>query len=317
MIMSTIARDAVSTPRRRGRRILIRVAGGLAALLLVVYLGIGALAANILTTPARYLAPGKTPATYGMTYQDVRFPARGGDLEIAGWYIPQAGSNRAIVIVHGKDGSRNTNFDGRVFEIVTALYQHGFAVLMIDLRGHGQSGDAHFSFGLNERRDIEGAVDWLKTQGFAAGSVGLLGISLGAAASIGAAADDPDIGALVADSAYPAIYPVIQRAWSGVSHLPDAFLPGMRLMHRLIFGYDIASSRPVDEIGKIASPVLLIHGTADTFIPIDEARQLKASAPTAELWEVPGATHGAAFGQNPQAYLAKVTDFFQRHLAPR
>ena len=315
--MSTITPAVVPSRLRGSGRILTRMLIGLVALLVVAYLGVGALAANILSTPTRNFTAGDTPTTHGLSYQDVRFLARGGDVELAGWYIPRAGSNRAIVIVHGQDSSRNTNLGGRVFEVVSAFHQHQFAVIMIDLRGHGQSGAAHFSFGLNERRDIEGAVDWLKSQGFAPGSVGVLGISMGAASSIGATADDPDIGALDADSSYAEIYSIIQRLWSNASGLPNAFLPGMRLMHRLMFGYDIASSKPVGEIGKIARPILLIHGTADTLIPIDHARQLKAAAPAAELWEVPCATHADAFGHDPQAYLERVTDFFERQLGSR
>jgi fermentation-respiration switch protein FrsA (DUF1100 family) len=84
-----------------------------------------------------------------------------------------------------------------------------------------------------------------------------------------------------------------------------------------MFGYDIASAKPVSEVGKIARPILLIHGTADAWIPIEHARQLKAAAPAAELWEVPGVTHADAYGQAPQMYLEKVTDFFEQHLGPQ
>jgi alpha/beta superfamily hydrolase len=58
------------------------------------------------------------------------------------------------------------------------------------LRGHGQSADAPFTFGIYERRDVEGAIDWLKSQGFESGKIGVLGVSMGAASVIGAAAGD-------------------------------------------------------------------------------------------------------------------------------
>lgn len=313
--MSTIAQpDAPTSTRSRVRRILTSLAVAVVVLVLLIYLGISALAANILTTPQRTFGA-ETPAAFHLTFSDVRFPARGGDVSIAGWFIPREASRKALVLVHGKDGNRSGEFGGKFVDFAAALHDRGFAVLMIDMRGHGQSGDAHFSFGLNERRDIEGAVDWLEQQGFQPGSIGVLGVSLGAASSIGAAADDPDIGALVADSSYAAVYPIIQHEWGTVSHLPDIFLPSTLLVGRLMLGADIAASRPVDEVGRIAPrPVLIIHGTGDQLIPEEHARQLKAAGPSAELWEVPGAEHAGSYDMDPRAYTERVATFFEQHL---
>ena len=99
---------------------------------------------------------------------------------------------------------------------------------MIDLRGHGQSGDARFTFGLMERRDVMGAADWLKTQGFKPGSIGALGVSLGAASTVGAAAEDTDIGAAVVDSGFAEWCPVMYANWNSATGLPDALIPPVR-----------------------------------------------------------------------------------------
>ena len=93
-------------------------------------------------------------------------------MQLAAWYVPSDSSRRAVVLVHGKDGSRTADFNGGFMDLAAALHKRGLAVLMIDLRGHGQSDDAHFSFGINERRDIEGAVDWLMARQFPPGSMG-------------------------------------------------------------------------------------------------------------------------------------------------
>jgi Lysophospholipase len=133
--------------------------------LVTIYLGISTYAASVVTLPQRD-AIVSTPADFGARFDEVRFPARGGDVEIAGWYLPQPETSRAVILVHGKDSSRSTEFQGRFSEFAAQLHKRGFAVMMIDLRGHGASGDARFSFGLAERRDILGAVDWLITQDF-------------------------------------------------------------------------------------------------------------------------------------------------------
>ena len=147
-------------------------------------------------------------------------PAHGDGVEIAGWFIPSGESRRAIVLVHGKDANRTRELDrdlgddvpGEFPDLAAALSGRGFAVLMIDLRGHGQSGPARFGFGRTERLDVLGAVDWLVARGFRPGRIGVLGISMGAATGIGAASEDDRIGALVADSSFAEAAPLLETA---------------------------------------------------------------------------------------------------------
>ncbi|MBK9710801.1 MAG: alpha/beta fold hydrolase [Kouleothrix sp.] len=313
--MSTAAQTGAPTrTRSRASRLIARLAAILAVVLLAGYLIISGLAANVLTVPRRQVGS-QTPAALSLTYSDVRFPAREDGVEISGWYIPRDGSRNAVVLVHGWNSSRTNEFQGHFVDFAAALHDRGLAVMLIDLRGHGQSADAHFSFGIRERYDVEGAVDWLKGQGFKPGSIGVLGVSMGGAAGIGAAADDPDIGALVEDCSFAEIYPLIQREWGNTTPLPQIFLPSTVLMGRLLFGYAIWDARPVDEIGKIPPrPLLIIHGSADAFTPVEHGRQLHAAAPSAEYWEVPGADHAHSYAANPQAYVDRVAGFFERSL---
>lgn len=313
--METTAQpQAAARARGRLRRVLARVALTAALLLLAAYLGISAIAANTLTVPRRVFGS-ETPAAHSVAYQDVRFPSADDGLSIAGWYMPREGSRKAVVLVHGWNGSRTSEFKGDFVDFGAALQRRGFAVLMIDMRGHGQSDDSHFSFGIAERRDVEGAIEWLKAQGFEPGSIGALGVSMGGATTIGATFENADIGALVADCSFADVYPLIESKWTTQTPLPQIFLPSTLLMARLLFGYDLSASRPVDEIAHIAPrPVLIIHGTDDAFTPLDHAHQLKAAAPSAEYWEVPGAAHGGSYQADPAAYVERVAAFFERSL---
>jgi pimeloyl-ACP methyl ester carboxylesterase len=308
-----MAITAQPAAKPRARRIGLLIALALAALLLTLYLGISAYAANVVSLPQRD-AETTTPGAVGLQFEDVRFPALGGDVQIAGWYIARSNASQAVILVHGKDSSRASEFGGRFVELARALHERGFAVLMIDMRGHGASSDARFAFGLTERRDIIGAADWLQTQGFRPGTIGVLGVSMGAAAAIGATAEDQDIGALVADCSYAEIYPLMERHWTSASGLPNVFLPSTLFAGRFVVGADLTQARPVDEIGRITRPVLVIHGTEDRFTPVEHGRQLAAAAPAADYWEVSGAGHAASFVTDPQAYSQRVGDFFARSL---
>ena len=107
-----------------------------------------------------------------------------------------------------------------------ALHARGFAVLMIDLRKHGESGGDHFTFGAKERWDVLAAVDWLQKRGF---KVGVLGVSLGAVSAAGAAADPEggaNIRALVLDSAFADSGETISKSFAQETGLPTQLLPG-------------------------------------------------------------------------------------------
>ncbi len=296
-----------------------RIVGITAIVLLVIlivgYLAVGAIAADRLTYAQRLFTT-DTPQNHGMSYEDVTFPAREDGLKIAAWYIPadesQAADNSsAIVMVHGWNASRTNGFNQHFLDLAQALHQSGFTVLMIDLRGHGQSGDSRFTFGRLERRDVLAAIDYLLARGHQPGKIGLLGTSMGAASVIAAAAENQAVGAVVTDSLFAEIYPVIKGLWASKSGLPQIFLYPTRWMFRLENGYDIASSRPIDEIGQIAPrPLLMIHCQVDTDVPVDHFNRLQQTAPWVQTWLVQECRHAEIYEFVPQEYNQKIVDFF-------
>ena len=83
------------------------------------------------------------------------------------------------------------------------FHQLGSTTLLFDYREHGISDGAErgMSMGYREAQDISAAVRYLKeTVGL--GRVAVVGVSLGAAAAILAAAQDPAVDAVVAESSF-------------------------------------------------------------------------------------------------------------------
>ena len=65
------------------------------------------------------------------------------------------------------------------------------------------------------------------------------------------------------------------------------------------------------KLGKVVTPTLIVHGTRDTFIPIESSRAAVAEiAGGAELIEIDGAQHGIAVHDDPQ-YLDPRTQEWQ------
>lgn len=299
-----------------GRRaaMVLALAAVLSIAALAAWLGVGWLAAGRLTMPERRFDPALHPSAFGAVgTRDVTLTTRDG-VAIAAWHLPVPGADAAVVLVHGHEASRTWEFAQRFPELAATLQANGYHVVMIDLRGHGASGGERFSFGHLERLDVIAAVDLLLAEGVPPGQIGVLGVSMGAATAIGAAADDARIGALWADSGYADIRPILALRWPSASGLPMVFLHATRLAHRLRFGFDLGGVRPEVEIARVAPrPIQLVHGTADTTVPYEHAERLAGAAP-AGLWTVPGGTHARAYPDDPLGYASRVLDFFDAAL---
>jgi fermentation-respiration switch protein FrsA (DUF1100 family) len=312
----------------------------LVALLLIVtalamfgYAGVSAYIAVRLADQAEPpLAIKRTPADLGLTYANVTFPSRTDHLTLRGWFIPgllpsgAQTAERVIVVVHGSQQNRTDPAAG-LLDLSGDFVHHGFAVLAFDMRGHGESQPAAWSLGYYEQRDILGAVDFLRSGPLpypALGRprvIGGWGVSMGANSLLLAAGQEPAIAAVVADSAYPDITPILEREIPK-GGVPALFTPGGLLATRLLFGVDFYDVRPIDAVPHIAPrPIFFIQGAADTFNPPSNLGVLTkaaeaASSANVQSWMVPGAAHAQAFHVAGNDYVTRVVTFFDDALGP-
>ncbi|HET9110038.1 MAG TPA: alpha/beta fold hydrolase [Ktedonobacterales bacterium] len=302
------------------------------ALLTSSYAGVSIYAASKLIYSPQ-VAPKGTPADDGLAYKDVVFTSRTDHLLLRGWFIPGVVSKghlttrQTIIIVHGIHGNRADPSVG-LLDLSAALAKHGFAVLTFDLRGSGDSTSAPTSLGYFEQRDVLGAVDFLQSGTMPypdlgrPKAIGGLGVSMGAASLLMAAAQEPALRAIVSDSAFADIMPILQREIPAQGHVPSAFTPGILEAAQVMYGVDFAADRPEAVVARIAPrPILFIHGTADTYISPDNMTALAQAAQQGkgahvQTWLVPNAKHARAFKIAGQAYIDRVVSFFAANLTP-
>lgn len=286
----------------------------LAAMLIALgYLAFAAFLAHRFTTPRR-IATLDDPSLHGIACEPVGFSARGDDIAIAGWYLPSPGADRAVILVHGCNGAKGLELKSPTFTLARDLVARGIAVLMVDLRGHGDSAPARMTYGIRERNDVLGGVDWLLGRGFPAGAIGVLGASMGGASVLGAAVEEVRIGAVITDSTFADFRAVIQEQFPRTTHLPAAVLPAVLGFARLFTGERLGSFRPSELAARLADrPVLFIHAEDDPLIPAGHAVELAAVAGK-DAWITPGATHIGSLSECPADYLERVGTFFDRHL---
>lgn len=291
--------------------------GGLVTAGSVGYAMLAVAVAERFTSAARE-ASSFTPRDAGLCYEDVRFHARGDDVRLAGWYLGARRPRGAVVLVHGRGASKGHELTVQAMALVRRLLDDELSVLMLDLRGHGDSDPARLTYGCNERLDVLGAVDWLVARGYRPGAIGVLGASMGGSAAIAAAAEEPAIGAVVSDSAFADFAAVLRHNFPRVmrTRAALALLPGALWWVRRWTGVALQAFRPAELARKLQQrPLLLIHSKGDRFVTAEHAQHLAAAAGT-EAWVSDTEGHVATFVAQPQAYGERVGAFFRRHLAP-
>ena len=287
----------------------LRIGLPLIIVVVVAFLGISVFLGHSMTTVERVPIEGN-PALLGLSYEEVSFPSIDDDLTLHGWYLPVQDSESVIIMIHGADGNRADSSIG-MLEIASGLVEHGYNVLMFDLRGHGESEGNRMSAGFYEKRDLLGAVDYVKGRGFE--RIGVLGFSVGAATALTGTAENDDVDAVVADSSFADLKEMMDPEFSKRTKFPKFFLGPLLFMVKIMYGVDFNAIKPVESVPRIEPrPILFIHGELDETVPLEHAYRLRAASqnPESQLWVVPEAGHVRAYITHPEEYISRITAFF-------
>ncbi len=252
-----------------------------------------------------------SPYELDLPAEAVTFPPLCGDYQVSGWYIPHPNATTTIVVC---PGYRTRAAD--VLAMGAHLWKAGHNVLVFEYYGHGAPIGTSVTLGYCEVNDFLGAIAYAK-QRAPQTRLGVLAYSMGAAVAIMCSAWNQEIAAIVADSAFATHKGVIDYNFRRLLHLPSA--PFLWLADYLLWwraGYHFRQVEPLRDIGNIAPrPILLIHGGKDSTVdPRDAVRLYEAAREPKELWMVPDADHCGAYFVDRKAYVAKINDFFHRHL---
>jgi fermentation-respiration switch protein FrsA (DUF1100 family) len=237
----------------------------------------------------------------GIPYQEIELLTSDG-VRLAAWYTPP--QNGALVLLaHGYGDRRSEDF-------YAFFGSHGYGVLAWDFRGHGASGGKLVTLGYSEVLDVEAALAYALAQPDVE-HIGGWGGSMGAVTMIRAAAQHPEIEALVADSPFVTLEDELNL------RVPYPLLnPLIRTFAEWQTGLRLDMVRPVDDISRISPrPVLLIQGMGDTMVPLDSAERLYAVAgEPRELWTEADVPHLNMYAYYRERYSKRVIKFFDTYL---
>jgi len=222
-----------------------------------------------------------------LPHSEIAFPGAG--VGIRGWFFPAAGCDsgrgcrerRGVVIfLHGRSQNREAGL-----EVARRLVPLGYDVLAYDSRAHGESGGRYSTFGYYERLDVSHAIDFL-----AADRVVVIGVSMGAAVALQAAAEDPRIVGVVAVSSFASMERVVRERLPGFVPYGEVQEVFREVERRS--GIRVKSVDVVQAAQRIDAPVLVMHGMEDRFVlPDHSLRIYHALQGPKELVLVDGARH--------------------------
>ncbi len=254
-----------------------------------------------------------TPADVGLSMSEVRIPGQRGTL--AGWHLPTRNGS-TLICCHGI----NDNSGQWLPQIARLHGRYGYGALLFDFAGHGQSDGTQVTYGIRERHDVTAAIEYLRQRGDVdMDQLAILGNSLGAITAVLAAAEHPDLHAVVIESGFADLYHDIAKLFTRYTGLPSfPFAQLVIFWGQRIAGVRLSEIRPVQVIGKLAPrPVLIISDLRDALAdePYDGEHLYQAAGEPKELWQVADAGHVNAFGVEPDAWIERVGGFLNTHLA--
>jgi pimeloyl-ACP methyl ester carboxylesterase len=301
---------------RRWLRVLKRVVITLLIIVVVLVFGVfpywfSSVVTNAGTRPRdRQLT--STPADFGAQFKDIEFQTSDG-VKISGWLLPSRDKHTTIVYSHGLFRSRR-----ELLERAMDLWKLGYGALLYDARSHGESGKARVSMGYWERLDAEAAVRFLREEDQTRNRIVLFGISMGAAAALLAAAETPEVAAVIADSSFLSLDDTIDHHVRLFLHLPAFPMANeFKFFLERKAGFDASNLNALDAVRRIGDrPILFIAAEHDRRMPPEIARSLfdACASPKKDLLVLDGPgseIHAHAYQANPKVYIERVAQFLE------
>ncbi len=251
----------------------------------------------------------KTPEALHIPFIEITIPTKN-NCSLYGWWIPVKNSSPLLILVHG--WGRNA---GRMLPYIDQLHNAGFNLLAFDSRNHGSSDVDQYSTMLKFAEDIQSTIEYASEKGWMkSNNIGLVGLSIGGAASIYAAAHDDRIKAVITVGAFAEPQAVMKKQLKD-RHIPTPIIWGSMKYIQYKIGLKFSDIAPVNHIHNASADFLLIHGQKDVTVPKEQGEKLyaKGRKGKVELWRLREKGHSDCHFE--EGYWEKVIEFMNLKLS--
>ncbi len=221
-----------------------------------------------------------------------------------------------VLLFHGY---RSLGIRDLCFQI-EALHNEGYHLLIVDQRSHGKSEGKNICYGVKEKEDV---ILWKDAALAHFGQelpVAFMGLSMGGATVLMASGlveeDDKNVKCVIADCPF-------SSPWQIISHVilndhkikPVPLLHSVNLYCRLLAHFNLKATTAADAVASAKLPVLIFHGLEDSYVPIEQSRQVVSAAPDrVNLVEIEGARHAEAIYFDERFYVEEMLSFLSNNM---
>ena len=214
---------------------------------------------------------------------------------------------------HGYRSNPVRDFSGGGMEVL----KRGDNLLLVYQRAGGKSEGRTITFGIKERLDVISWIDFLLGRFGDRIKITLVGVSMGGATVL-MASELPlpeNVKYIVADCPFSSPKEIICRVAKSMGFPPALAYPLIKL-GALIYGRFNPDSHSASEAVKSSkTPILLLHGEKDGFVPMEMSEKIQLCAPdTVTLKSFPHADHGMSYLTDRDGYMREINEFRQKHL---
>lgn len=171
-------------------------------------------------------------------------------------------------------------------------------------------------FGMLERYDCVDWAAWIHDNLSATLPIYLIGISMGASTVLMATGLPlpQNVKGVCADCGYTSPMEIWKHITNDNLHLSYGFhAHDIEVLCRKKIQMGPSDYTTLEALETNHLPVLLIHGTDDTFVPVEMTYEnYKACSGPKKLLIVPGADHGMSYYVDPALYVKTVEEFWQQ-----
>lgn len=246
-------------------------------------------------SPSSAVASG-TPLTVNLFYRDVTIPTADKET-LAGWYIPAWSADRlmqsgeqelrqrraGLVLCHGAWADKS-----QLLWLTPALHEAGYELLLIDLRGCGDS-TGQITLGLSEWLDVQAATTWLRKVGQVDSQrIGLIASDTNVSAAMRVASADPSVRVVVADRPCRTIGGFVRQRFDAIG------LPGHTLGRLYEWSFALSRGANLDEAssqrwaGSLSTDqsLMVTARNQDPHVPQGDPLGVLKSAPCLKVLQV-------------------------------
>lgn len=247
-------------------------------------------------------------AMLAQPHEDVFIKSEDG-LKLHATYFPGKQEGKIVICFHGYTSEGMKDYIG-----LSGYYlERGYSMLLVDERAHGQSEGTYIGFGCKDRWDALKWIEWVIQTCGEQVQILLHGTSMGGATVLmtSGLSLPGQVKGIISDCAFTSPKYVFTHALHSMYHLPAfPLIPITDWINKKRAGYGMDECNAAREVRKAKVPILMIHGKADTFVPVSMCQEIYDNcASPKKLLVVPGAAHAESYYKDTENYEKALEEF--------